>query len=622
MRQCLLWFVFCCSTSLTAQNFDSLWNNVALAKGNDSLLVERYLDLGFTYIQMTPDKVQEAKEVAEQALNISLENEWYFRAATSADLLGNIYGSNNEYEASMEAYNRAIKYCHKIEDYFTATLIEDNKANFMLEKGFYEDALEIKLRANQYFKKYGDSLDYAISCSGLGALYLDKGKYELAKNYLLTAYPIAAAQNDDISLAYFASNLALAYKNLGQTDSAFYYFYVAREKSSTIRELHENNEAYLSTLLVDEKRYEEAQAIIQPLAWATQKAYAGSFLYRGILAECYAKQEQYDSAFYYFEQLEANLMEDRPFRQMEFLRAAHQSYKAAGNYEKAYQYYESLNTIQDSINSAANVERFKEIETKYAVAEKEKLIVEQQLALRSQMLYIGGLLGLLAIGLIVLLNWQQRTKLLRQKNGIIAAALKEKEALLKEIHHRVKNNLQVISSLLSLQARRLEEQESKEALKASQSRVQSMALIHKDLYSHDDLSKINIQRYLENLSQQILASYQSNDKQITLNVEAAPIEMDVDTLIPIGLIVNELVTNALKYAFDQMEEGALWVKFASEADHLILSVADNGIGIQENEKTPNSFGMKLIRIFAQKLNAKLEILNQGGTLVRLAIPNT
>jgi PAS domain S-box-containing protein len=188
-------------------------------------------------------------------------------------------------------------------------------------------------------------------------------------------------------------------------------------------------------------------------------------------------------------------------------------------------------------------------------------------------------------------------------------ALKEKEILLKEVHHRVKNNLQVISSILNLQSSYVNDEKTLNILKESQNRVKSMAFIHESLYQNKDFAQIKFSEYVVNLSNSLLQSYKLNNKLIDLKLEIDEIFINLDESIPCGLIINELVSNALKYAFSEKEKGEIEIKVKNKGKSLYLSVADNGKGLPDNfkiEETP-SLGLQLVSSLCEQLNATLKI---------------
>jgi PAS domain S-box-containing protein len=196
----------------------------------------------------------------------------------------------------------------------------------------------------------------------------------------------------------------------------------------------------------------------------------------------------------------------------------------------------------------------------------------------------------------------------------IVASLKEKEVLLQEIHHRVKNNMQIISSLLSLQATHTGSEEAAEILKESRGRVKSMAMIHEKLYHSHNLSQLNIEEYLNNLVQDILRSYSGVSSRITANVEVEDVYLNIDTALPMGLLVNELISNSIKHAFPE-GKGDIDVKLELNGNEYILTVSDNGIGLPEDVDPfhASSLGLKLVVSLSIQLEGNLEVRRDGET---------
>jgi two-component sensor histidine kinase len=196
----------------------------------------------------------------------------------------------------------------------------------------------------------------------------------------------------------------------------------------------------------------------------------------------------------------------------------------------------------------------------------------------------------------------------------VRKSLREKETLLKEIHHRVKNNLQVVSGLINLQAIYIPDQRSRQLYKDSQNRIKTMALIHEELYQHDDLASIDFADYIRGLASNLAASYGVEPARISLDVEQLLVPLD--TAIPCGLIVNELVSNALKHAFPEERKGMIKIYFSSdENDGYILEVTDDGVGIPAEMQFGGntSLGMQLVSLLAEQLGARLESSRERGT---------
>lgn len=211
---------------------------------------------------------------------------------------------------------------------------------------------------------------------------------------------------------------------------------------------------------------------------------------------------------------------------------------------------------------------------------------------------------------------ERTSKIIDQKN-IIEKSLAERESLLKEIHHRVKNNLQIIASLLYLQSGKFEDEDFKKVLEEGQGRVRSMALIHQKLYENENLKSIPFGEYLQELVGEIRASFGMSN--IQLNIEASDIHFDVDTAVPLGLIVNEMATNAFKYAFENMENGSLSIFLTEDNGTYSLKVKDDGKGIPDeiDIKKTKSLGLRLVRMLSQQLEGEFAFSNDQGTSFEL-----
>ena len=201
----------------------------------------------------------------------------------------------------------------------------------------------------------------------------------------------------------------------------------------------------------------------------------------------------------------------------------------------------------------------------------------------------------------------------------IKKSLEEKEALLREIHHRVNNNLQVISSLLSLQSDNVRDPRDHELFVESQNRVRSMAMIHEKLYQSDKFNSINFRDYLKTLINRLIYDYSQDLGHIDLELDIENVELNIETSVPCGLIINEPVSNSLKHAFPQGRNGKIIVKFHKIKDKYVLMVGDNGIGPLEKSVLESSkkLGFNLVKSLIKQLDASLEILESEGTLYRI-----
>lgn len=190
----------------------------------------------------------------------------------------------------------------------------------------------------------------------------------------------------------------------------------------------------------------------------------------------------------------------------------------------------------------------------------------------------------------------------------LARQMKEREILLKEIHHRVKNNLQTVSSLLSLQSRSIGDLKMKSLIKSSQNRVISMAMVHEMLYMRDDLSKIEYHSYVQELADYLVRSLKGTENHVKLNIDINNIKLGIDTAIPLGLLINEAITNSLKYGIKDDCEGEIDIALKKgEGSDYVLNIGDNGVGFPEtiNYKNTKSLGLKLIHNLARQLKGSI-----------------
>jgi two-component sensor histidine kinase len=213
--------------------------------------------------------------------------------------------------------------------------------------------------------------------------------------------------------------------------------------------------------------------------------------------------------------------------------------------------------------------------------------------------------------------WQYEDITERKRNEEqIRRSLTEKEVLLKEIHHRVKNNLQIISSLINLQSAHIRDHQTAQLFKDSQNRVRAMALVHERLYQSADLARIDFAGYVQDITNHLVRSYQTSFRSVNVKVEVDRISFNIDTAIPCALIIHELVSNALKYAFPDGRQGEIRVRLAQGPDEaLTLVISDNGVGFPANVsmETTDSLGLQLVRSLTEQLKGKLQHQHDKGT---------
>lgn len=494
----------------------------------------------------------------------------------------------------MGKYNTALEYAHKAlliyqkeHDEVGVERANRDIADVLSLQDANADALKYIQKAYAFFKQRGQvSEDYALCCRTMGDISLQ------------LAGDTGSIERNRPSLNYQIEGVAIA-RQLG-------------DKLLLVRTLR----GYGNSLIYMEQQ-EAANKVYQEALNLSSQLNATVFQYSFIVNVCdyYKKQGKYREAI----DLSLHLVQylkstNSHFNLADAYAGLANTYKEIGKADSVMYYMHLREVDRDSFVSKES----RELQAQYETAHKEAKIADQANEIDKQQTRFWTALAFLALALIggTFLYWL--TQQLRQRN-------EEKEFLIKEIHHRVKNNLQVLSSLLHLQSKHIKDENALEAVREGQNRVEAMGLIHQKLYMGDNLAAVDMQDYLQNLGDTLLDSFGYDDDSVQIKYEVQPLHLDVDTAIPLGLVINELVTNSLKYAFPlsfrRNTEGgililSLWI---NEAKKLCLKVADNGVGnsqpskssklLEGYHKNSTSFGTNLVQILSKKLKGKIEVLD-------------
>lgn len=290
------------------------------------------------------------------------------------------------------------------------------------------------------------------------------------------------------------------------------------------------------------------------------------------------------------------------------------------NYKDALKNYHLASMVKDSLADSEKMIKIDELDKKYQSQLKDEIISSQ----KQKEILFAVIMVILGIGLIIYYLAYRKNKklssLLKQNNETIEKSLKEKEQLVKdkellvrEVHHRVKNNFQIVSSLLELQVRGIEDEQAKQITSDGNNRIKSMAIIHQQLYQNDDML-INIKDYIKELVEEIALVY-TGDNIVKTNISVEPKFLHINTSITLGLIINELVTNAYKYAFKDTTTNTLIVKLDETSTiNYKLTIADNGKGLADSVdlKTSKSIGLSIINRLIRQLRGSINYTNKNG----------
>ncbi len=295
-------------------------------------------------------------------------------------------------------------------------------------------------------------------------------------------------------------------------------------------------------------------------------------------------------------------------------------YESQKAYVQAFQYQKLANEVKDSLNSQRDKRKLWQTEMQI---ETDKFQTSLQLAEKGHKkqsqftLWVSiALIAVVISALLVYFRIKRDNKIISAQKDLLEHSLKEKEMLLKEVHHRVKNNLQIIAGLLERQSQQATDEATRKNLKDGQDRVFSIALVHQNLYKSDNLSSLEVKTYLEMLVKNIKQAEYNQNQEIEVHLNIDDSKLNIDNAIPLGLILNELITNCFKYAFKGRVKGNIFIDFQKNKESFQLSVKDDGIGISKevNLQKVSSLGLHLVRGLVRQIGANLKIeSNDGGT---------
>lgn len=298
------------------------------------------------------------------------------------------------------------------------------------------------------------------------------------------------------------------------------------------------------------------------------------------------------------------------------------SYNAFGPADSTLRYYLLYDGLRDSIAGVDVNRQIAEIQTKYETEKNKALIDRLNIRNSEQRKEILFLVSGIALLLLFLAGLFLLFRRLRRQKNLIARQSGQLEIMMRELHHRVKNNLQVVTSLLSLQSYRLKDEEALDAIRLSRQRVQAMSFIHQRLYMGENSRTVNMEEYLHDLGQSLITAYGYTMGDFDLQVRVTDKWMDVDKALPVGLIANEIITNALKYAYSGHDHPALHIRLSGHEEGYLFAVKDNGCNWDEKQwlEAGGSFGRQLVSSLCRQLNARESLAIENGAIFTFIIP--
>ncbi|WP_209403082.1 sensor histidine kinase [Pseudozobellia sp. WGM2] len=485
-------------------------------------------------------------------------------------------------------------------------------------------------------------------------IYSNLGMYRKAMNDYIANVKNTIEENDFYGQAEYYNNLGNYLRLDGSTPTALSYYKkakgfadvfidnVTRKKTEQImKEAHLLKgiiEGNIGKCHVDLKQYEQAiphlELAINRIKENSSRHYSSELTENSLaISECYLLLKDYAKATDY---LSDNLQTNTTENLLKKNRLLSLYYELTQDFKISNTYLRREIRIRDSISEHESQLRQQQLSTvmmknlKYS----QDMLAQQKMALekqknenlakdkRNSLVLISLLFTLLGFAGLVYayLKSIKNQRLIAEQKYIIENSLVEKDSLLKEIHHRVKNNLQMVSSLLSLQTKNTRSKAAIEALEEGKSRVKAMALIHQKLYQNEDLSVIEMQSYIESLINSVQSVYKKGGHNINITVDAENVELDIDRAIPFGLMLNELVSNSFKYAFPHGDEnGKIYIHIRKSGEQEgYFEYSDNGVGLPEDteERANTSMGIRLMNRLANQLQTTLNIDRNADDGVR------
>lgn len=576
--------------------------------------------------------LQDAKRLADSILTATSNNTTDYYHAVRINL-GNTLRLLGQLDSAKMVINEVSHEKIKSKKLQVTQLV--CKGDIADEMGEADQSIDFYLQALDIAEQHNLKKERGIVYNNMGATYLFREQYDKATVYFKQALVIQEELKDSMRISKTLNNLGASFRRLGDLDSARFYYEISVNLKAEMNDLRGLNSTYLNIAILDqiEGKRADAVAIYEKVTESSIeiKDYETAILSQINRGNAYIYMSNYAMAEEsYFDALDlSENYEAETYLGNIYLGLA-VVYEKMGNASKVLEYrkkYHAFYVDQFNLQMEKEVSL---LETKFQTEKKdreiEKLRREQietdlkssQKALESNRTLFKSylILTILALSLIFVLILFLRKRSFSRKQKVL---LEEREVLLKEVHHRVKNNLQIVSSLLSIQGELGQEVDTNEILRQAKNRIQSIAIIHEKLYQSTSLADVRLDTYFSELFDHLNLSYnlESRGIKIKSRMEATP--LDLDQIVPCGLIVNELITNAIKHAFEN--GGTISVTGKTEAGEIKIDIKDSGRGFPDSFELEKShtLGLKLSRGLARQLKGALTLQNPENAHFRLTI---
>ena len=621
-----------------------LINAIQIFKNNndDYFLGRSYLSMADLYDYKDPKNMGEKIRLVQQAIVSFRKSKYIERMAFSLKVLGDLYESNIESIKALQALKLALA-AYDPKNYFALQAVYDLMGKVYYRLRDYKQAMKYELLAIKTSELAKDSgMQFCAINNTMALIYLGLKDNKMAIFYFKKALLIAEAHHDKSNIDLVATNLVDAFIRVNKPEDALLLMNNLPGISAPANGQYDDcliNGAYL-TIYTGLKSFKRANIYAEKLKHLIkgnqiEKVNLCKVYFQ--LIKFYTASDKYTAAIKY---LKINRTLTKAIGDPYIVALNHKLWcefdTMRGNYKSAFFHLQTYNRLEDSIINENKSRQIQELQVAYETSEKEKDIQQlqdgaklQKTALaqsnQSRNFYSGGVAMLLLVLVFGFSRYrikqQANAQLLikqaeiTEKNEDLGRLLRDNEWLLREVHHRVKNNLQIVMSLLNSQSAYLEDEKASSAIMESQHRVNAMSLIHQKLYKSSNVSNIFMPEYINELVDYLKESFNTGHN-IQFKVEIDPINLDVLHAIPLGLILNEVITNSIKYAFPKGLDDTINITLSAISFYeVIMIVEDNGKGLPEDFETgkKNSFGFTLINGLTEELGGQMTIKKEHGT---------
>lgn len=550
------------------------------------------------------------------------------RQSLSFNNLGSVYFRLGMYDESMSNFLNSLSIREDMNDPLLHSTL-NNLGNIYVRLNDYEKALEMYQRSLEYKQKA--NINTQSTLNNIGNIYIKQNDFESALRFLSEALKINEENKDEKRIATSLNNIAIVYEEEGRLDEALYNYQKALNLKQKVGDTYgyANTSKNLGNIFLIKKDYKQSDIYLQESLETAKKIKARDIIkdVYELMSRRFSEINDYQNAYLYknysssigdslfneetsdkIAQYRTNFKIEKTLREKEILIKDNQIYKLQQERDKSWKLTLLLLILILVMIAVFLFYNYNKKKNLYELLEETNEKLEDMVDIRTSELVETNE------------NLRQEIKVRKETSNKLKSSLDEKNVMLKEINHRVKNNLQIISSILNIQSMSSINDESIKMFTNTHNRVISMSLVQEQLYLSDDLALVDFNSYIKSLITNIYGSYKIKKSRIKPIINVKDIHLNINTAIPCGLLINEIVTNAIKHSFNGDKKGEIVINMKEDKNNYFhLEIKNKGDGIPDgiDHKKPETTGMELIRILIIQLSADLELTNGNGVLYKL-----